>query len=396
MRPDRQRPEPQSALEALFAHSDTIRFIYWDRVSGAKPAVYLTGLVAIAAFITGLSHLSQNDLTLEGPLTPVVPVTPASVQFVAVLIAFVLAVMIVGLNRRKRVAWYGVVSVLPIAGVLALVTFQSTDLPLLVLVVVSLIQLGRSRHRFDRRLDLSALQIGALASIAAVLAYATVGSYALREQFANIETWGDATYYVIVTIATVGYGDITPLTTQAQWFSLSVIVLGTAAFTAAIGTFFVPLIEKRMAAAVGTMTPDLTLLEDHFLVLGYSEMTESMIQTMEAAADGDFHLVVITHDSETASVLDDSIDVLVGDPTDTAVLRTASIDTARGVVVATEDDAQDILSIIAVRQTNPDVRVVAAATEHHHLDKLEAVGADEVISPMLIAGRQLGSALLNE
>ncbi len=350
----------------------------------------------ISAFVTGLPHLSQNDLTLEGPLTPVVPVAPGSVQFIAVLLAFVLAVMTVGLNRRKRVAWYGVLLILPLIGALALITFQSTDLPLLVLAVVSLVQLVRRRHRFDRRLNLSALQIGTLALIGAVLAYATVGSYVLREQFANIDTWGDAIYYVIITIATVGYGDVTPVTTQARWFSLSVILLGTGAFTVAIGTFFVPLIEKRMAAAVGTMTPDLTLLKDHVLILGYGEMTDSMVQTIDVVADRNIHLVVITQDTKTASALDDEVDVLVDYPTDTDVLRAASIDTARGVVVATEDDAEDILSIIAVRQANPDVRVVAAATEHHHVDKLEAVGADEVISPMVIAGRQLGAALLNE
>lgn len=389
--PDRSETRPESALEALFYHTDSVRFVYWEEFSGAKSTVLLTGLVAVAAFVTGLSQLGRETVVLEGPLAPVLPAPEGYVPFAGVVAAFLLLVLTFGLNRRKRLAWYGTVVVMALATVVPLATFQSTDLPLLVLVLVTFPLLARNRHQFDRRLELSPIQIAALSSIGAVLLYGTVGAYAFRDQFVAIDTWGDAVYYVVVTIATVGYGDITPVTAQARWFSLSVIVLGTGAFTAAIGTFVVPVIEKRMAAAVGTMTPDFTLLEDHVLVLGYGDITEAML----SAFPDDVDVVVVTQDPETASALNgEDVDVIVDDPADTSTLRTARIEAARGVVVATEDDARDVLAIIAVQQANPDVHVVAAANEQHHADKLEAVGADEVVSPTLIAGRLLGESVL--
>ncbi len=149
-----------------------------------------------------------------------------------------------------------------------------------------------------------------------------------------------------------------------------------------------------MAAAFGNMTAsELKLLEDHVLVLGYGDITESLLEELDDRAD----VVVVTPDSEVASKLsDDDVNVLTDDPTDEDVLLDARIDAARGVVIATRDDARDVLSVLAAREANPDIRIVAAANRAKHADKLERVGADEVLSPMSIAGRLLGQSVLGE
>lgn len=381
-----------SVLERVFYHTDRVPFVYWEEFSGVKTTVLLVGSVTVLSFVTGLSNLSRPTLTLEGPLAALIPGAFGYVRFAGILLSFVLVVLLIGLERRKRLAWYGTLVVLPLVGLLPLATLQPTEIPVLLLIFVTYPLLIGNRSQFDRRIDLSSLQITALSSGLGVAVYSTVGSYALRDQFVELETWGDSVYYVIVTIATVGYGDITPLTPQARWFSLSVIMLGTGAFTATIGALIVPAIESRMAAAVGKMTPSqLALLEDHVLVLGYSDLTESLLEELEGEVD----VVVVTPDSEAASELDErNVNVLADDPTTEEALRDARIGAASGVVVATRDDAQDVLSILAARRTNPDVRIVAAANDRRHLDKLEEVGADDVISPMDIGGRILGRSIL--
>lgn len=386
-------PEP-SALEKLFYHTDNVRFIYWRQFSGAKPTVLLVGLITILSFITGLSNLSQPALALDGPLANVLPGALLFAQFAGVLFAFVLGIVTVLLQRRKRLAWYGAVVLLPLLAMLPLTTLLTTDVPLLVLVLVTEPLLVWNRDRFDQSLDLSPLQIAALLSIFGVVVYGAVGSYALREDFNAINSLGDAVYYVIVTIATVGYGDITPVSAEAKWFSLSVILLGTGAFTAAIGALVVPAIESRMAAAFGNMTAsELKLLEDHVLVLGYGDITESLLEELDDKVD----VVVVTPDADVASKLnDEEINVLTDDPTDEDVLRDVRIEDARGAVVATRDDARDVLSVLAAREANPDIRIVAAANRAKHADKLLRVGADEVVSPMSIAGRLLGQSVLGE
>ncbi len=379
-----------SALEWVFYHTDRVPFVYWEEVTGAKATVASVGLLAVLSFVTGLSNLSEPSLTLAGPLADLAG-AESYVRFANVLFAFVLVPVLAGLRRRKRVAWRLAVALAPLQAVVPLSTGQTTEIPLLVVLAVSFALLVANRGSFDRLVELSSLQIASLSSIVGVVAYGTVGSYALREQFDGLETWTDAVYYVIVSIATVGYGDIAPLSAEARWFSLSVILLGTGAFTAAIGALVIPAIESRMAAAVGQMTPsELTLLEDHVLVLGTSEITEPLLDEL-----GDRDVVVVTADAEAASALDDrDVNVITADPTTEGALADARIDEASGVVVATLDDAQDVLAVLAARTLNPEIRIVAAASGTTHVEKLERVGADDVVSLMGVGGQVLGRSVL--
>jgi len=384
----------ERAIEEIFYPADRVPFVEWRAFSGARSTVILTGVLALLAFVTGLSNLSRETLTLAGPLAGVVPeaVATVAVQFGGVLFAFVLGLVTVGLQRRKRVAWLVALGVLPALAVLPLLTLQPTDVPLLLGVAVTVPLHLRNRDQFAEAVDLSPLQLASLSAILGVLLYGTVGSYALRTEFTAIDTWDDAFYYVIVTIATVGYGDITPTTTVARWFSLSVILFGTGAFTVAVGALIGPAIESRMAAAFGNMTAsELTLLEDHVVVLGYGDVTASLLDELEPETD----LVVVTPDQDTASRLNaEDVNVLTADPTDESVLRDARVQAARGVVVGSEDDGRDVLAVLAARNVAPDVRVVAAANDGKHVAKLESVGADEVINPLEIGGTLLGRSVL--
>jgi voltage-gated potassium channel len=382
------------ALEEVFYPADRIPFVNWEQFSGAKPTVVLTGVVTLLAFVTGLSNLSQTVVSLDGPLAPVVPAAGAFARFAGVLAAFTLGLVTVGLQRRKRLAWRVAVVVLPGLALLPLTTLQTTDVPLLLVILVTYPMLVRNRDLFDRAVDLSPLQVASLSSIVGVVLYGTMGAYGLRTQFQDIATWGDAVYYVVVTIATVGYGDITPLTPEAKWFSLSIIVFGTGAFTIAVGALVGPAIESRMAAAFGNMTAsDLTLLEDHVVVLGYGDVTESLLAELAGETDA----VVVTPDADVAASLDDEgVNVLTADPTAESTLSDARVDAARGVVVGSDEDARDVLAVIAATNVAPDVRIVAAANQEKHVDKLDAVGADEVITPGTIGGRLLGRSILDE
>ncbi|PSP91713.1 potassium channel protein [Halobacteriales archaeon QS_4_66_20] len=384
----------EQAIEELFYPHEMVPFVNWDEFSGAKPAVVLTGVVTGLSFVTGLSNLSQTEILLEGPLAPVMPAADLFARFAGVIAAFLLGLVTFGLQRRKRLALRVALLVLPLLALLPLTTLQTTDIPLLLVLCVTYPLLVWNRQRFDRPVELSPLQVASLFSIVGVVVYGTMGAYGLREQFVDVNGWGDAIYYVIVTIATVGYGDITPLTPVAKWFSLSIIVFGTGAFTVAVGALLGPAIESRMAAAFGNMkAEELSLLEDHVVVLGYGEVTESLLQSL----DGETDLVVVTSDSDVASSLDsEGINVLTGDPTDEAVLEDAGLDIARGAVVGSDDDATDVLSVIAAKNVAPDVRVVAGANSQKHVEKLISVGANEVINPHQIGGRLLGASILDE
>jgi voltage-gated potassium channel len=392
---DTSGSRPESALDDLFYQAERVPFIYWREFSGARTTVGMVGVVALLAFVTGLSDLSQGQVPLDGPLAPLVPGSGALLLLYGVFSSFVIGGLTFGLRRRKRVAWYATVLFLPLVALLPLVTADPTDIPLLLMILLAHPLLLWNRAKFDQELDLSSFQLGTLGAFLGVQVYGTVGSYVMREDFVNLNTLPDAFYYIIVTETTVGYGDISPTGQVTKLFSLSVIMLGTATFTLASGSIIVPAIESRISSAFGNMTAaELSLLEDHILVLGHGDITEPLIDELADNED----IVVITEDSEAATDLKDrgDINVLTDDPTDTDTLLDARIDMSAGVVVATEDDAEDALAILAAKQTNPDIRVVAAANDKKHIDNLRGVGADEVISPTLIGGRMLGRSVLGE
>jgi len=387
-----ERTEP--ALEEVFYPVDRIPFVEWGAFTGGKSTVLLVGAVTLLSFLTGLSNLSQSTPAMDGPLSVFLSLPAGVVQFGGVLFAFVLGVVTVGLQQRKVVAFRAALVLLLALAMLPLTTLQTTDIPLLLGITVTYPLLLRNRAQFDQSVDFSPLQIASLSAIGGVGLYGTVGAYALRSEFTGDPlTWSDAVYFVIVTIATVGYGDFAPTTARARWFALSIILFGTGAFTVAVGALVGPVIESRMATAFGIMTAsELTLLEDHVVVLGYGGMTDSLLEEL----DDETEPIVVTDDADAAAMLDDAgLNVLTGDPTDEAVLSDARIGSARGVVVGSDDDAQDVLAILAARSRNPDVRIVAAATEAKHVTKFETVGADEVVNPRTIGGTLLGRSVLD-
>jgi voltage-gated potassium channel len=392
----RDTPETptDSALHELFHSSERVPFVYWREFSGARMAVLLASGLAVLAFITGLSDLSQAVVRLDGPLAGLVPGDGSIVRLYAIFFSFVLAVAAVGLQRRLRVAWSVVVVALPLLALLPLMTGATTGVPLLLATLVTFPLVVYHRDAFDQSLELSPFQLTALAMFAGVQVYGTIGAYVLKADYVGIETWTDAFYYIVVTGTTVGYGDATPTSQTTKLFTLSIIVTSTAAFGAVFGSLLVPALESRITSAFGNMTAsELTLLEDHVLVLGYGDLTEPLLDQLAVDAD----VVVVTPDAEMASSLRSrDISVLTADPTDEAALRDARIEAARGVVAASDDDAQNALAVLAVRQTNADVRVVAAANDPRHVDKLRGVGADDVVSPAVLGGRLLGQSVLGE
>jgi voltage-gated potassium channel len=382
-----------AALEELFDHAERVRLVDWSTVSGAKSTILLLGGIAVISFVTGLSHLSAGTVSLDGPLGDLVSGSSGLIRLYGVFFAFLFSGLTLGLARRVRIAWYATLIALPLIAVLPLVTAAATDLPLLLATIVALPLAIKNRTHFDQAVDLSPFQTGALAAFIGAQLYGTVGAFALRDEFVGVETLTDAFYYIIVTGTTVGYGDATPTSQLTKLFALSVIVLGTGTFTVASGSLLIPAIESRISSAFGNMSAsELSVLEDHVLVLGYGDITEPLLDELDAE-----DVVVVTEDTEKASELRETdVNVLTADPTDAASLRDARIERAGGVVVATEDDARDVLAVLAARQANADIRVVAAATDRNHVDKLDGVGADRVVSPTIIGGRLLGRSVLDE
>jgi len=364
----------------------------WHAV-GSRASVALTMAVALLSLATGVANIGTETL-----LGPVATYVPSAVQrtagFTGALTGFAMMASAYGLRRGLRAAWVSVLVLLPVTAAQGLVQSSPLSLPLLVLSVVAFPVVVLSRDRFDRAVGLTTAQVAAGVAIIGAQAYGTVGTYALREEFGNVETLADAFYYTLVTASTVGYGDVAPASQGARLFAMSVILVGTVSFAVALGTLLGPLVEGHFSRALGRMTEaQLERLEGHILVLGYGDLTEAVLEEL----DGRVEFVVVTPDSGVAATLADrDCKVLTADPSDEDALERANVATARAALVATENDAEDALAVLTASELNPDLRVVAAATQQENVPKLRNAGADAVISPASIGGRLLVQSALGD
>lgn len=353
-----------------------------------RASVLLTFGVAMLSIVVGLLHIS--GFGVQGPLSPHIPdVVRRVVGFTGTITGFAMLGSGFALRRGYRVGWYSTAVLLPLTAVQGLLQVSVFSLPLVVLSFVSIPALVLNRGRFDREFTPSPTQLAAAAALAAAIAYGTLGSYTLREEFTGLNTIVDAFYFTVVTASTVGYGDVTPASEIAQLFALSALVMNVAAFAVALGVLLTPAIEAQLSKALGKMTAkQFDLLDGHVLVLGYGDLTEPLLEEL-TDRDGVTYAVVTTDESAARRLDERSIPVLTADPSDVEPLHRARIGDARAVVVATEDDARDALAILTARQLNPDVRIVAAATQRENIDKLRRAGADQVISPSTLGGQIL-------
>jgi len=358
-----------------------------------QAAVFLTALVATLSVITGIVNIGAT--TVSGPLAVYVPeVAAQTAGFTGTMTGFLMLVSVFGLRRGYRVAWYSVVLLLPITGIQGLVQSSLLSLPLVGASVLAMPAILLNRRFFDRAVDLTMTQLASLAAVVAVQAYGTVGTYALRDEFTQVNTALDAFYFTLVTASTVGYGDLTATSQIGRLFSMSVLLTGVASFGVALGTLLGTLIEARFATALGNMSDkQLKLLENHYVVTGYGDLTEPILESLDGS-----DAVVIVRDPENAKQLrDHGYEVLTADPSDEEPLHRVGIERARGLIAATNKDAQDAMVILTARELNPDLRIVAAATDRENIRKLRRAGADIVLSPAVLGGRLLvESALGND
>ncbi|WP_254535444.1 NAD-binding protein [Halomarina litorea] len=368
------------------------------RLLRARVAVLLTALVALLSFATGVVNIAATGFDLPGPLAGVVPQSiQQTAGFTGTMTGFLMLVGAYALRQGLRTGWYMTVVLLPVTAIQGVLQASQFSLPLVVLSLVSFPAVLANRRVFTRETQLTTGQLAALGALVGSLVYGTAGSWVLREEFPEgaITNPIDALWYAVVTASTVGYGDVTPTSPVGRLFGLSYLIVGTASFAIALGTLLGPAIEARFEKALGTMSDtDIDLLENHVIVVGFGDLTEPILE--ELGADS-VDTVIVTRSTDRAVELRDrGFEVFTGDPSDEEPLRRVGIERARALVAATDDDAQDALAILTARELNPDIRIVAGATDRENTKKLRRAGADSVISPAVIGGHLLVRSALGD
>lgn len=218
-----------------------------------------------------------------------------------------------------------------------------------------------------------------------------VGTIAFRETLH--EAWFQSFYRAVVTFTLTGL-DSVPQGNGARAVSLVLVVAGVAiiGYAGAVivesiagGVFSGALAERRRERTIQQ-------LHDHFIICGYGRVGQRIAE--EFRAERVPYLALDFHEEAVAAAQADGTLMVEGDATRDENLRKAGLDRARGLVAASDSDADNLYIVLSARSERPDLTIVARASGADAERKLVLAGADRVVLPYTTAGRVMANLVL--
>lgn len=216
--------------------------------------------------------------------------------------------------------------------------------------------------------------------------------------FMLIEGWGfiDSLYMTIITISTVGFGEVHELTVYGRLFTSFLVVSSFGTFAYAITSITQYIVGgeyKTYFNEYRTMQASKEL-KDHVIVCGYGRVGRQVTKDLEHT---NCAFVVIEQDAviiEEAKRTSDYL-FLRGNSTSDEILDIAGIHRARAIITCLPNDADNVYVVLAAREANKSVLIVSRASQDSAVSKLRMAGADNVIMPDSIGGSHMASLIAN-
>ncbi len=206
-----------------------------------------------------------------------------------------------------------------------------------------------------------------------------------------IEGWSllDAAYITILTLTTVGYEEVHPLSSTGRIFTIFLMVAGVGVMLYVLTS----VVNLAVAHEVGSlfrrrrMRAQIAKLNGHFIVCGFGRVGRVVTSTLQGES---VPVIVVDNEAEALAEAEElGLLSLQGDATRDADLISAQIDKAVGLIAATGDDGENVYITLTARGLNPGLHVVVRASRPEAEEKLRRAGANSVVWPYSIGGREM-------
>ena len=205
-----------------------------------------------------------------------------------------------------------------------------------------------------------------------------------------IEGWSfvDALYMTILTISTVGYGEVNPLSQEGRIFSIFLMVGGVGGGLYTISLFIQYLLEGEFGITMGRrrMKAEIAKLKEHFILCGYGRVGREIARSFREEG---VSFIIESDENAVARAREDGYLCLNGDATSDEVLRLVQIEKARGLIAAVGSDVDNTYITLSARELHPDVFITARANSPDSELKLKRAGANRVVSPASIGAYRM-------
>ncbi len=201
----------------------------------------------------------------------------------------------------------------------------------------------------------------------------------------------EAFYMTLITISTVGFSEIKPLSEIGRWITIVIIILGISLLSYTLGQIASIVVEGELRKIMGRrkLEKDIAALRDHYIICGYGRTGRVVVSELQEAG---FSLVVIEQDENLIeSLSDQGVLYLHKDATSDETLLEAGLERAAGLITTLNSDADSVFISLSAREIRPDIFILARASNKMNESKLLRAGASRVVCP-----HQLGGELMAE
>ena len=239
---------------------------------------------------------------------------------------------------------------------------------------------------YRRRLTRTRLGIGA---IGLIIVAGTLG-------YVSIEGWSvaDSLYMVVITLSTVGFREVAPLSPLGRYWTIGLIITGIVAVASVAANFSRLALEGELRHLVGRrrMDKEITRLRDHFIICGYGRVGKEVASNLRSE-----NLPIVVIDIK-ADALDELAEMRVphiaGNAVDEAVLLLAGLPRARGLLLTLSNEADNVYVTLLAKDLRRNLLVVARSISEQGERRLVAAGADRVVSPERIGATAMSNSVL--
>jgi voltage-gated potassium channel len=231
---------------------------------------------------------------------------------------------------------------------------------------------------------------GKLAILLLIMLTGTIG-FIFFENYSVI----DALYMTTITLATIGYNEVEPLSDAGKIFNIIFIISSFAVFAFIISSLTRDIVSGEMARYLQKrkFMNAITKFSDHVIICGFGRHGQQAAEIL-SAKNMDF-VVIDKDDIYMKNWLkeDKKLVYICGDVTDDEIILKAGIMKAKAVLLTLPADADNVFTVLSIRAMNPEVIIISRAQLKTSVGKLKTAGADHVILPELIGGAYMASLI---
>ena len=220
-----------------------------------------------------------------------------------------------------------------------------------------------------------------------LLLFGSIGFYILGgEEW----SWIDSIYMTVITLSTVGYGEVHPLTDAAKVLSILIIIFGVTGIGVLIRTFreeFIQIDQYRK----NKIMKNISNLKNHFVICGYGRMGAVIAKELN---EKNLDFVIVESNDQKADIIRAKGWFCVhGDATSEETLTSARVDQASGVAVVLDTDQDNLFVTMSMKTTNPELFILSRCSKDDNKSKLIRAGANKVVNPYTAGGHRMAEIL---